>query len=547
MQTKSVAPGVTVELPANFPKVSSKAEPSATSMLTEPIRFDGRNLPSSITVLAPPRLLTVSAPLPAGGVILSFHVNPRKVSSGTTPFLASLDSATGRWLPVNSQYNPSTGVVSARVTHFSIWAPLDWIKSRVIAAFKGALLSLFSLGGTGSAPTCSGNTITVLDSKPNRGIGACAQADGTAQAAAKIVNERPYPIDLLYPAGSTVDVPSADPFAQLGGAINNLVANWHDRVLVPGGAEADATIPLPVGEHTGFVTESDGEAFLFGILGTAIRMLVAISGGLEITTIKNLIDALDQTTCLRDAAATARTSNLTLATAQDIGSEALDCLSIVVKGAGEAVTTVASIVAALAVELVSGVWGAIDNALGNAYHQLVLERPYVAQAYLGRWYSHDYELCIGQTLDLTPMTAMANPPCSGVSTSGWERMWGCGYPTGGCGYAWIALTFAFQADGTVTATPTAAPVPVPSPSGGTFAYQQLTICTLNGSGDIVPCNGSLSGIPPEGLTPGSQELSLLNSGVLKITLPQGYWGGLSYDVCGQGASQAEQQHYCPNG
>lgn len=548
-QTVAVAPGVTVDLPAKFPAVSSKAEPSAASALTRPVRVGGRNLLSAITVLATPQLLTTSAPLPASGVILSFHVTPREVPSRTTPFLASLDTATGKWVPVATHYDPVTGEVSARITHFSIWAPLDWIKSRVTALFKGALLSLFSLGGTGSAPSCNGNTITVTDSKPNGGIGACAQEDGAAEAVAKIVNERPYPIDLLYPAGATINVPSADPFAQLGAAINNLASNWHDRVLLPGGAEADATVSLPVGERTGFITESDGEALLLGILGTAVRMLVKISGGLAVTTIKALIDALDQTTCLRDAVETARTSDLSLATAQSIGSEALDCLSIVAKGVGDVLFTVASIVAALAVELVSSIWGAIDNAIGNAYHQLTLQRPQATphSAYLGWWHAHDYELCIGQALDLTSATATSNPPCNGDSTSGWERMWGCGYPSGGCGFAWIALTFAYRADGTVTAMPSAAPVAVPSPYGGSFYDEGLTICTLNGTGNIVPCNAGVTGIPPEGLTPGSQQLSLLNSGVLKVTLPQGYWGGASYEVCGQSASQAEQQHYCPNG
>jgi pimeloyl-ACP methyl ester carboxylesterase len=170
--------------------------------------------------------------------------------------------------------------------------------------------------------------------------------------------------------------------------------------------------------------------------------------------------------------------------------------------------------------------------------------------YLGRFYGHDYELCIGQALDLTPATAASNPPCSGDSTSGWERLWGCGYPTGGCGFAWIALSFAYHADGTVTATPTAAPTPVPSPEGGSFYDDGLTVCTLTQTGKIVPCNASVTrlpaGISPEGLAV-TQQLSLVGGSVLKVTLPQGYYGGASYDVCSTSASQADQQRYCPNG
>jgi len=175
----------------------------------------------------------------------------------------------------------------------------------------------------------------------------------------------------------------------------------------------------------------------------------------------------------------------------------------------------------------------------------VLPTPY--SSYLGRFYSHDYQLCIGQALEATSTAIASNPPCSGNGTSGWEEMWGCGYASGGCGFAWIALRFTYQADGTVTAVPSAAPIPVPSPDGGSFYDDGLTVCTLSAGGEIVPCNAGVTGIPPEGLTPASQQLSLVNGGVLKITLPQGYFGGTSYYVCGQYASQADDQRYCPNG
>lgn len=386
----SVAPGVTVQLPAKSITISAKAQPRAAVSLTKPVHVDGRDLPSAILVLAPAQHLSASGPLPTGGVVLGFRINPRKVSAGTTPFLASLDTVTGKWIPVASHYNSATGEVSARVTHFSIWAPLDWVKPRIAALFKGALLSLFGLAGTGTAPSCSGTGIVITDSKPHEGVGACAQAAGAAQAVAKIVNERPYPIDVLYPVGAHVDIPSADPFAQLGEDINNLVSNWHDRVLLPGGGEADSTVSLLVGQQTGFVTESDGEALLLGILGTAIRMLVKISLGVAVTTPKTLIALLDKATCLREAADTSRTVSLSLGTAESIGSAAFDCLSAVAKGVSDTVFTVASIAAALAVELVSSIWGAIDNVQGDAYHELIVQRPAMALAgvFAGLWGGH---------------------------------------------------------------------------------------------------------------------------------------------------------------
>jgi len=75
-----------------------------------------------------------------------------RVSAGTALFLASLNTATGRWVPVPSRYNRATGAVSARVRHFSIWEPLDWVRARIAAVFNGALLSLFGVAGFGVFP-----------------------------------------------------------------------------------------------------------------------------------------------------------------------------------------------------------------------------------------------------------------------------------------------------------------------------------------------------------------------------------------------------------
>lgn len=388
--TVSVAPGVTVTLSDGSPVVTATAEPTAGSAVTRPLTVGGRSLPGALAVLAPPQYLKAHGPLPVGGALISFHVDPRQVPPGTKPFLASLDPATGLWVPVVSSYNEATGDVSARVSHFSVWAPLDWVTSRIAAVVKGALLSLFGLAGTGAAPSCSGDTIPVTDSRPHAGIGACAQADGAADAVAKVVDERPYPVDLDYPAGARVNVPDADPFEQLGEEINNL-ASEHDTVLLPGGAEADTTVSLAVGQTTSLRTVSDGEALLLGILGTAVTIMTKISGGLAISTAKALLDALGKAQCLRDAVDTADTASLLLSTAQNIGSVAFECVAAAAKGVSDVIFSVASIVASLAVELIASVWGAIDTAIGNGYHELTLQRPAIAGAgvFAGVWGGHE--------------------------------------------------------------------------------------------------------------------------------------------------------------
>jgi hypothetical protein len=326
--------------------------------------------------LAPAEHLAASGKLPQSGAVITFRINPHKVPAGAVPFLASLDPATGSWTPVPSSYNRRTGKISAHVTHFSIWAPLAWLTSRLFAVFKGALLSLFSLGGDGSAPSCRPPTLPVIDSKPNEGVGACAQAAGPASVLVKIVDERPYPFDLLYPPGAHVSPPVTDPAALLGAEMSNIASRWHTRMLLSGGSEADLTIALPVGHDQALDTEFDGEAWTLGLIGTAINLLIEttpVGGG--VSTAKKLIDALGKAHCFAEVVNNAQTVSLSLATAQNLGSTAFDCLAAVAKGLGGEVLAVSSIFASLATGVIGGVWADVDVVFGDASHALSVERP----------------------------------------------------------------------------------------------------------------------------------------------------------------------------
>jgi len=362
-----------------LPRVTSKPRPGLTAALSGPVNLGGYNYPSDIAVLATPRHLEASGPLPRGGVVLSFRVDPETVRAGSSPFLASLDAATRTWVPVRSSYDAATGVVSARVTHFSIWAPFDWVKSAIAAMLKGAIVSLFGTGGLGSAPSCSGQPVTLTDTRPQDGIAACAQASGD-QVMAKIVNQRPYPVDLLYPPTARVQVPPASLFSRLGEDINNFDSAYHRRVLMLAGAEADATLAMPGRQPAEFTTEVDSEAYLLGVLETGVQVLLKVDvlGGSQ--TAKNLLDTLGQSQCLQDAAQTSQSPTLTLAIAESIGSTAFDCLAALAKGISDALFTVATLAASLIVELVAGIWGAIDSVTGGATHHLYLERTAVTPA-----------------------------------------------------------------------------------------------------------------------------------------------------------------------
>jgi hypothetical protein len=261
--------------------------------------------------------------------------------------------------------------------------PVSWIKSAVAAVLKGALESLFNLAAWDISPDCSGSDITVTDSRPNSGIAACAQSVGTGSALAKIVNQRPYPVDLLYEPGAQVSGPATDIFTQLGEDLNNLSSRWHDRVLVTAGAEADGTVPLQAGQKAVFGTEMDPRPTSPRFsLGTGIHMLAKMTGGLAGNVVTDEVDAIDNATCLRDAANTAVSATMSLSTAESLGSVALECVATIAKGISDVVFTAASLAASLATELIAGIWGIIDTAIGNADHLITLEASGPAIVYL---------------------------------------------------------------------------------------------------------------------------------------------------------------------
>jgi hypothetical protein len=231
-------------------------------------------------------------------------------------------------------------------------------------------------------------------------------------------------------------------------------------------------------------------------------------------------------------------ADLTSPDAQDAGSTIMECAGQALgdsKNIAAIIGTAVTIAASIVGQVIFAAWATIDKLIRDSDHVLTVNRASVPSV-LGRWYAHDGEICIGQALDLSAYNGTADAPCSGSGTSGWERAWGCGYISFSpprCGFAWVPLSFTYQAGGRIVAT-----APTTNGSG-----QATTICTPASSAKIVPCRG----LAPEGAVPVTQTLSLVKAGVLKVVMPQGYWGGYTLDWCSPSASQADQQRYCPNG
>jgi hypothetical protein len=380
-RTVTPAPGVDVRLPAGSAAVTAVSVPAATSSLTAPIHLPGGPVvPNAITVVAPARHLAIRGHFPAGGVDLTFRVRAGAVSPGTSPFLASQDPGTGRWTPVQSTYNAAAGTVSARVTHFSTWAVLDWARPEIEGILRGALSDIFDPAVSGpGGPDCgsastSGDVITVSDSQPSEAIGACAQVAGQSQVTAKVADHRAYPVDLNYPHGSRVSPPSADVFTQLGADLNNLVPARHNWVVLPGNTEADVTLALASGNSAMITTEMDDVAYLTAILGTGLSALALATGKLAVTT-AFVLDKLAKGACLRDLVHDSLSAPLSQQSAESLGSLGFECVFAAAKlGAAGVVAAVAGIISSLASQVLATIWRFVDIDRGNASHVLTLSR-----------------------------------------------------------------------------------------------------------------------------------------------------------------------------
>jgi hypothetical protein len=359
-----------------------------------------------MSVLAPTTKINVAAAALASGTRVAFHVTHATATGGATPFLIMENPEIGSWQAVPSQFDNSLELVSAAWPSRSspapsiatserefphgatllaatwvsaIWTVVAWGSSAVTAALKGVLTQVFSespLGAT--APSCvqpatGAELVTVTDDHPGGGISACAQPAGSGLALAKVVNQRPYPVDLTYPTGTTVSVDTTDPFTELGAILNRVASGWANAVLMPSGGEADATVALASTHSAQLLTQMDTEAYLVGILGSGLEVMAAM-GGVFGWSGDSLLTVLAGASCLRGLVSTAETvTSLSASSAEQLASVGFQCLTTVASTSAVAVAAgLLSLVTSLATSLVGGIWIVIDSITNDDVHILTL-------------------------------------------------------------------------------------------------------------------------------------------------------------------------------
>jgi hypothetical protein len=408
--TVTVAPGVAVVLPAgtdaNLYRVSANAAtPTPTASLN--------NMP--LAVLMPLRDYTSASPVPAG-TQLRFQT---QAGLKDKVFEAYSDPATSRWVPEPTTYDPVTGVAIATVAHFSVHGLFTWSADRLAALLSGALKNVFGPVMLNLQPPSCGleHGVAMSVNNATESVVSCHDATvtkppaagqpGVADIGVRIANVRNYPIDVVVP--STASVATDDPgsvAAQIGAAITAAVVNppHTSRVLLPAGATAQIIIPGVSPPFAGLQvsTQLDGEAYLVGLLMTAIDEYSAFTYKSAQTLVKDLLTELSASKALERITNELSNADLSLDSAKTLGDVGLDALQVVLKETpGTLAAGVATLLVSLSGEVLQTVWGVIDNARGQSYHKFTFSAygstwtiPPSFARFAGTWSGHGRHVTI---------------------------------------------------------------------------------------------------------------------------------------------------------
>jgi hypothetical protein len=354
----TLAHGLTISLKGGTAKVEAEASPASVTALL------ARRLP--VRLLAQPERIIFAGKLPAGGAVLTWRINRTMVAPGVTPFIAALEQTTGQWTALPGSYNRRTGIISARVSADPVVAPLGWVNSQLRSMLQGAFLSIFGLSGTGTYPQCSSYDIPITDSHPAAAsIGFCAQPAGSSQVLVKLASMRPYPVDVTYPAGTSVS-PSV---------LSRLITQNPDQAILFGLDHLDATVPLNPGQSTRITVRLDKPAFLAGILGMA-ETFASLLGGKA----KAVDDVLESAKCMADDMRSLNSAaSLTLPDAQEAGSTIMECAGQALGDSKDVAAVIATAViagASIVGQVIFAAWATVDKLIGDSDHVLTVQRPF---------------------------------------------------------------------------------------------------------------------------------------------------------------------------
>ena len=377
----AVAPGVTVTLPApsDLTVSASPASSVAAASIVSPLQTSVGTLASPLQVLGTPQQLHPSGPLPPGGALLSFSVVLPK-SSGSTPFIASYDKSANKWIPVASQYNVGTHIVSAHVSHFSIWGVLRFVTSDLTALVHGVLDSLVgSIKITGPMPSCSGSDVSVTVRPSDGTLNFCGQDVDSTHVLVKVASTLAFPIDLNAVNGTSIAlVPPADIYADINQSLYDASKGHWTGKVIPAGSEADATLPIGPGQSSTMTTDLDDVAYLTGIIYSAVQVLTLAESRLGSAAAKVATSEIGQGTCAAEISTLPSAFSLNAPNLRRLADIGFECATQVVDlGVSGVAVALIGIVASLFENVVQTAFLAVETAVGwstGGTDQLVVSR-----------------------------------------------------------------------------------------------------------------------------------------------------------------------------
>lgn len=319
-------------------------------------------------------------------------------------------SSGGRWIPVESSYDPGTRTVTGTSTHLSVWSVVELASSAVTSQLDAAVKGFFGIAGA-AQPSCPGSAAAAgvkVSSTSGALVKWCA---GTAsgQAVLRVANNHGYAVE--------IDYPEAWPVTRLGQE-----ADWENRVLqnvsawmspqpdgqstivVPGGGEIQFTIPAGASGEAS--ARPSGQSVLVGAFILGVETLAMTYESLpwgpsaspsKLATVVTLAD--HSQSCVSAGESLARDDTLSAASIGGlIRSDtdlAVSCLGdewetgFGVSGAVASAVVSILLWAADAVKLlVDDSWALVDAVRYLAGYEItVASSPVVPASYVGSWYS----------------------------------------------------------------------------------------------------------------------------------------------------------------
>lgn len=116
-------------------------------------------------------------------------------------WLAFYNTAAHRWQSVDSRYDPVTHLVSAQVTHLSLWAPFTFAWQAIGTALRQGLKALLTQRAT-LAPCPGVNGVAISDSGGSDGpVIGCASQASASELTVTITSNRGYAMVVPTPSG----------------------------------------------------------------------------------------------------------------------------------------------------------------------------------------------------------------------------------------------------------------------------------------------------------------------------------------------------------